>query len=292
MSIATFAPVLDAVRGIAWPARRRVRSAVPGPNVSIVRGTNDEFVEYRPYRQGDDPRRIDWKLVARTNRVYVRVSQQRAVLRTMVVLDASASMAFPAATRAKWDLARNVGIGLAAVARHRGDPVGVAVAHPDDGRLVPPRTRLTVLEEMARAAGVAPTGSPLLAPVATDAMRRAARVAIISDFLGDADDALAAGRSFVAAGGELYAIHVVDRFELDPDAKMALVADPELPDVRRPMSPPARRSYVERFAAWRDELAREWRAAGAHYSMIVTGREPIRQTIRRITTPETGPAAA
>lgn len=288
MSLAEFAPVLDAARGLAWPARRRVRSVVAGPNLSVARGTTDEFVEYRPYRQGDDPRRIDWKLVARTDRVYVRVSQQRAVLPTMLVLDASASMAFPPPANAKWDLARRLTIGLAAMARHSGDPVGLAVAHPDGTRRVEPRTRLTVVEQMMRAVAVAPGGTAPVAAAAEEAMRRAARVAVVSDFLDDAEAILARGRTFVAAGGELYVIHVVDRLELDPDARMRLVDDPEAPTVRRPLSPRARAEYQRRFAEWRDRLAGDCWTSGALYTMVVTGHEPIRQTMRRVATPGAG----
>jgi uncharacterized protein (DUF58 family) len=286
MSLATYAPVLDAVRGIGWPALRRVRSAIPGPHLSAVRGTTAEFVEYRPYRQGDDPRKIDWKLVARTNRVYIRVSQERAILPTMLVLDASGSMAFPAETVAKWDLARRLGVGLADVARHRGDPVGMAAVFPDGTRTIPPRTRRTVLEEMMVALEGAPGGETPLAPTALDAMRQCARLVLVTDFLGDADALLAAGRTFAAAGGELYAIHVVDPGELDPDPKNLLVADPERPTLRRPLPPPARAAYLRQFAEWRDHLAREWRSVGAVYAMVVPGREPLRRTIRRITTPE------
>ena len=285
MSAAAYAVVLDAVRGIGWPALRRVRSAVPGPHLSVVRGTTAEFVEYRPYRQGDDPKKIDWKLVGRTNRVYVRVSQERAILPTMLVLDASGSMAFPAPDNAKWDLARRVGIGLAAVARHRGDPVGMSVVHPAGTRTIAPRTRRTVLEEMMYAVELAPVGEVPLTPAITEAMRRSARIVIVTDFLGDSDALLAASRTFVASGGELHAIHVVDQGELDPDPKKLLLADPENPATRRPMSPPARAAYLRRFGAWREQLARDWRAAGAVYSMVVPGQEPLRQTIRRITTP-------
>lgn len=286
MSIATYAPVLDAIRGIGWPALRRVRSAVPGPHLSIVRGSTAEFVEYRLYRQGDDPKLIDWKLVARTDRVYIRVSQERAILRTMLLVDGSASMAFPTTTNAKWELARQVAVGLAAVARHRGDPVGLALAHHTGARTIEPRTRRTVLEEMMHALEVAPSGEAPLAPVALDAMRRCARLVIISDFLGDADALRKTASTFAAAGGELYAVHVVDAGELDPDPKRLLLADPEEPAFRRPMSPAARTAYLERFGAWRTQLARDWRAVGAIYSMVVTGAEPLRKTIRSITTPE------
>jgi uncharacterized protein (DUF58 family) len=284
-SLATFAPVLDAVRGIGWPALRRVSSAVPGPHISRVRGTTAEFVEHRPYRQGDEPKKIDWKLVARTDRVYIRLSQERAILPTTIVLDASASMAFPAPANDKWEHARQIGIGLAEVARQKGDPVGMTVVHPRGTRTVAPRTRRTVLEEMMHAVDVAPAGSEALAPAARAAIRNCARLALVTDFLGDADELLAAGRTFVAAGGELYVIHVVAAEELQPDPKKLLLADPERPELRRPMSRPAREEYIRRFAAWREELARDWRRAGASYAMVVPGTEPMRGTIRRITIP-------
>jgi uncharacterized protein (DUF58 family) len=285
MSLATFAPVLDAVRGIGWPALHRVSSAVPGPHISRVRGTTAEFVEHRPYRQGDEPKKIDWKLVARTDRVYIRLSQERAILPTAIVLDASGSMAFPAPANDKWEHARQIGIGLAEVARQKGDPVGMTVVHPGGTRTVAPRTRRTVLEEMMHAVDVVPSGSEALAPAMSAAMRHCARLALITDFLGDADELLAAGRTFVAAGGELYVVHVVVAEELQPDPKKLLLADPENPTLRRPMSRTARTEYLRRFAAWRDELAREWRRAGASYAMVVPGTEPMRGTIRRITIP-------
>jgi uncharacterized protein (DUF58 family) len=285
MSLARYSAVLDAVRGIGWPALRRVRSAVPGPHVSKVRGTTAEFVEYRPYRQGDDPKKIDWKLVGRTDRVYIRVSQERTILPTMLVLDASASMAFPPVAHAKWDMARQLAVGLAAVARHRGDPVGLALAGAQANRVIAPRTRKTVLDEMMMLLERTAEGEAPLAPTASDAMRHAARVVIISDFLGDADALLAAAKTYAASGGELYAIHIVDRGELDPDPKKLLLSDPEHPMLRRPMSPPARAAYIRRFGEWRAQLARDWRAIGAVYATVVPGEEQWRQVIRRITTP-------
>lgn len=286
MSFAAFAPVLDAVRGIGWPALRRVRSAVPGPHISRVRGTTAEFVEHRPYRQGDEPKRIDWRLVARTDRVFVRLSQERAILPTMLVLDASASMAFPPDGHDKWEEGRRLAIGLASVARHGGDPVGLVVAHADTPRILEPRTRRTVLEEMAAALDAVPQGGPPLSPALREAMRCGRRVALLTDFLaGDAASLLTATRGFVAGGNEVYAVHIVAREELDPDAKKLLLADPEQPALRRPMSPAARAQYLRRFAAWRQDLAREWREAGAVYTMVVPGGETLRATIRRVTSP-------
>lgn len=283
MDPAGYTAVLDEVRGLPWPARRRVRSALPGPHAATARGTAAEFVEYRPYRQGDDPRKIDWKLVARTDRVYVRLSPERAILPTMLVVDGSGSMAFPAHGHGKWDQARRVAIALAAAARDAGDPAGLMLSAEGGMRLVNPRTRRSVLEEMILALDVVPSGSAPLAPAFSVAMRRAARVVLISDFLGDAEALLALGRRYVASGHELHAVHIVDPLELEPDTRQRLLADPEQPEYRRPMPPEAWGEYRRRFAEWRTALAVDWSAANASYSLVVAGTEPTRQVVRRIT---------
>ena len=95
----TSGALLDALRGAHWPARRMSRGAFQGGHRSRRVGASPEFMEYRPYQQGDDPSRIDWKLFGRTERVAVRLSHDDSSLRTMVLLDASGSMAFPAARR-------------------------------------------------------------------------------------------------------------------------------------------------------------------------------------------------
>jgi hypothetical protein len=104
MSASSYGALLDAVRGVHWQARRAVANAASGSHQSRQRGTSAEFTEYRLYRQGDDPRRIDWRLLGRSDRAYIRLATDRAILPTTIVLDASASMAFPVATREKWRL--------------------------------------------------------------------------------------------------------------------------------------------------------------------------------------------
>src|SRR3954467_2601545 len=111
-----YGELLDAVRGVRWPAARRVGGATLGAHPSKLRGNSSEFSEFRPYRQGDDPRRIDWRLLARSDRAYVRLTTDRATLRTAIVVDASASMAFPAGSLDKWVRGREIAIGLASIA--------------------------------------------------------------------------------------------------------------------------------------------------------------------------------
>lgn len=283
MSLAKYAGVLDSVRGIGWPALHRVRSTVTGPHPATTRGTSAEFIEYRPYRQGDDPRKIDWKLLARTDRVYTRLSQEHATLPTMLVVDASASMAFPEDTLGKWTFAGQLAVALAAVARHRGDPVGLVVAHEGGNKVIAPQTRHTVLEEMMLSLETVPSGTTPLAPAFREALRLGARVAVISDFLGDVEEVIAESKTAAAAGREVYSIHIVDPGELDPDPKKLLVDDPEDRSFRRPLPAAARAEYLRRFREWREQLARDWRRASAIYTMVVPGTEPYRRTVRRIT---------
>jgi len=277
-------PMLDELRGVSWPARHSVRGAAAGTHRSRITGMSPEFTEYRPYRQGDDPRRLDWKLLARTDRAYLRITNDRATLGTTILVDASASMAYPVGTREKWAMARRIAVGLAAVAHAAGDPVGVIVPSERGARARPPRTRRGVVGEIAQLlGGIEPEGIVELAP-ALALSHRAARLVIISDFLCDLDAVTRAARERVVAGAEVHAVHMVSREELDPSTSAFLATDPENPDVVRPLVDATRAEYVAAFAAWRDDLAKAWRAARASYSQVVTGEVTV-QAIRRIVRP-------
>lgn len=281
-----YAGLLDTVRGIRWPARSAVRGGIPGAHTSRMRGSSAEFTEYRPYRQGDDLRRIDWKLFARSDRAYIRLSNDRAILPTTIVLDASASMAFPEPSLGKWSLAAQIAIGLAAVARNSADPVGLVIARAKEIVQIPPRTRQSVINEMVHAVAESdPSGDHPMTPAIDAAARISGRIVLITDFLGDGDDLLASASRAVVAGKEIHALHVIAREEIDPPRETLLVSDPEQPDVRRPLTADARDSYHAAFAAWRDRIAHEWSEAGVSYSVAIVGDEAPDHLVRRIAAP-------
>ena len=252
-----------------------------GTHRSRLRGVSPEFTEYRPYRQGDDPRTIDWKLLARTDRAYRRITADRATLGTIVLVDASLSMRFPSGANSKWEQACRVAVGLIAVAHASGDPAGLVVPTPDATRNLAPRTRRGVIAESARLLSeITPDGSAPLAPALAH-FRRATRVAIISDFLGDADALLQAAHERIVGGGELDAVHVIAREELDPPDASVMATDPEAPEVRRALVEATRAGYQSEFALWRASLARAWREAGAGFTEVRTD-EPAEHAVRRI----------
>lgn len=284
--------LLDSVRGVHWPSRKAVAGGPAGTHHSKMRGTSAEFTEYRLYRQGDDPRRIDWRLLARSDRAYIRLATDRAVLPTTIVVDASSSMAFPLVTNAKWQQAQQIAIGLAAVVHADNDPVGIAVPDGVGGmRVLPPRTRRGVVREIARVVEEAdPDGLDPLAPAIV--ALRSARIAIITDLLGDADDLLRAASVHVVAGGEVHLIHIVAREELDPPKRAVLAADPEDPSLQRLLVDSTRRGYIEAFGEWRASMARRWRAAGASYVEVVADEEPAHAVRRIVEPPSFGGARA
>ncbi len=273
--------LLDAIRGVRWPALRPVAGALPGAHHSRLRGAAPELSEYRVYRQGDDPKRIDWKLLARSDRAYIRLAEDRSTVSTMLVVDATASMAYPERSLGKWRAACGVAVGLAAVAHTSRDPVGLVIVSGDGMRQMPPRTRRGIVGELARALDdVVPHGTLPLTP-AMRGMRSRLRVAIVSDFLGDADDVRRRAGEVAAAGGEVHAVHIVADEELDPPARSILAVDPEDPSLTRPLVAESRAAYLERFAAWRTELAAAWRAEGLSYT-VARVSEPPSRVVRRV----------
>jgi uncharacterized protein (DUF58 family) len=286
--VASYGALLDAVRGVRWPTRRRATGATIGAHRSRLRGSSSEFSEFRPYRQGDDPRRVDWRLLARSDRAYVRLTTDRATMRTEILLDASGSMAFPPVTLERWLRAREVAIGLAAVAHAESDPVGLAIAGETPVR-IPPRARRSVIAEMIRSVESAwPAGSAMLAPLV--ASSRASRLAVLTDLLGDSDALLAAARLFIAAGGEVVLLHLLTREELDPPAEARLAVDPEEPAVRRSLDGDGRRAYVAALERWLEQMQQEFRLAGVHYVRAMAD-ESADRIVRRVAAPDARPDA-
>ncbi|MBX3174925.1 MAG: DUF58 domain-containing protein [Gemmatimonadaceae bacterium] len=279
MPVGPYGALLDAVRGVRWPARRPVPQGAPGAHQARSRGAAPEFAEYRPYRQGDDPRRLDWKLLARSDRAFIRLAPDHATLGTTFVVDASASMGFPAADANKWTTAKAVAVGLAAVAHASGDPVGLLVNANTGPIRLQPRTRAGVLADITRTLnGVEPSGARPLTPLLAAS---AARCVLITDCLGDFDSWRAALAQHVVRGGEAYLVHVVSRQELEPPPTDVMARDPEDPSLERPLVPFTRDGYRQRFAAFRTDVAQRCRRDGVVVHEIVDD-EPVELVVRRV----------
>ena len=281
--VGRYGSLVDALHGVRWPAQRPGSTGVPGAHRARQRGPAGDFTEVRPYRQGDDPRQLDWRLLARSDRAYVRLKDDRIVRPTWLVLDASASMAFPTADAAdgKWGMARALAVGLAWVAVAGGDPVGVVAGHAAGVLRLPPRARRGLVGEVAtrldalRCGGSTPLGAAL------SVLPAGARVVVCADGLGDAADQLRAAGALVAAGAEVTCVHLVAPGELAEPTQAETARDPEgaRPDQLRDLSGWA--AFRVRFDDFRVAQGAAWRQAGARWLEARTDAPPA-QVVRRV----------
>ena len=144
----------------------------------------------RPYEPGDDVRRIEWNVTARTSLPHVRVELAERVLVTWLVLDASASMAFGTADRRKADVAEGVAVAVGYAATRRGNRLGT-IAFGSEPQVERPRQgRRALLETLRLLRELPPSGGGSL----RDALELTDRVAtqralviVVSDFRGPID---------------------------------------------------------------------------------------------------------
>jgi uncharacterized protein (DUF58 family) len=113
MSSALSPAVVAAVHDLELAARLVVEGLRAGGHKSPFHGYSAEFQQHRPYRVGDDLKYLDWKILARTDRLYSRQFRETTSMSVMIVLDASASMAFPEAGLSKFRYASILAAALA-----------------------------------------------------------------------------------------------------------------------------------------------------------------------------------
>jgi uncharacterized protein (DUF58 family) len=186
------------LRALDLSIGRRVEGLLAGDYRSVLLGQGSELALVRPFVPGDDVRRIDWNVTARTNEAHVRVDLAERVLVTWLVLDTSASMEFGTAERRKADVAEGVAIAIGHLATRRGNRLGVVTFGDTRPTSLPARQGrvgviglLTALhgsavdEEEDRAGGGTSLG---------EAIRRAGALArqrsllvLVSDFRGPRD---------------------------------------------------------------------------------------------------------
>jgi len=218
----------ERVRALAYRARGIADGLLSGAHRSPHRGASVVFVEHREYRPGDDLRLLDWRAAARTDRLVLKRFEQETQLRAHLVLDRSASMAYPGDAAAP---DRKVAVGatllsaLAFLLLRQGDAVGAACVDRALGDHIPARSRPAhldvILRTFARAAAIPGRGAvpeTHLRPSLFDLAERIGRrglVVLASDLLDPEDGALDALGLLTARGHDVIVLQVLTPEELD-----------------------------------------------------------------------------
>src|SRR5215469_9164212 len=131
--------VIAQISDLTLRSRRLVEGAISGMHRSPFHGFNIEFASYREYTPGDDLRRLDWRVFARSDRHYIKQYEEESNVRVTFVVDASASMNYRGSgTLSKFDYAATLVVSLAMLLTRQQDPVGMVLFDEEAGTTLPP----------------------------------------------------------------------------------------------------------------------------------------------------------
>ncbi len=198
-------------------ARTVVDGFINGLHRAPHMGFSLDFAEHRGYEPGDDLRRVDWRVFARTDRFYVKQFEADSNANCVVALDTSASMRFGRGGITKLDYARFLAASLLYFAHRQRDRVGLVTFDTQVGAFVPPSAKHLdyALFALDRAAATRPGALPGPMLTLTERLTRRGIIAVISDLYDEPDAIAAAIRPLRYAGHDVMVFHVLDPAELD-----------------------------------------------------------------------------
>jgi uncharacterized protein (DUF58 family) len=178
------------LRALELSVGRRVDGLLAGDYRSAFAGVGSELWQVRPYEPGDDVRRIEWNVTARTGEPHVRVELAERVLVTWLVLDASASMSFGTGDRRKADVAEGVAIAVGYAATRRGNRLGTVAFGAEPVVERPRQGRRALLDTLRLLRDLPPVGKGTLREaleLADRVTKQRALIVVVSDFRGPID---------------------------------------------------------------------------------------------------------
>jgi uncharacterized protein (DUF58 family) len=235
-------------------ARTVVEGFWHGLHRSPYHGFSVEFTEYRPYSPGDDPRYLDWRLVARTDRYFIKKFEDETNLRCHLLIDNSRSMTFGSRGYTKATYANTLAATLAYFLSKQGDAVGLLTFDEGVREYLPARNRPGHLRHLMLALDqpAGGTATDLTAPLRrmAELLRKRGLVVLVSDLLAPVETLETSLALLTAAGHEVILFQLLDPAELtfkfndaarflDLESGRDLFLEPEL----------ARKEYVRRLEA-------------------------------------------
>ena len=287
---------LMGIRNLELRARAVVEGFWSGLHRSPYHGFSVEFTEYRQYTPGDDPRHLDWRVFARSDRYFIKKFEDETNLRCHLVADQSRSMDFGSMGHTKARYAATLAATLAYFLHLQGDAVGLLTFDERIRDYLPARHRSSHLRQIMLAlekpAGGAATD--LAAPLRriTELVRKRGLVALVSDFLAPLEGLERSLTDLAACRHEVVVFQVLDPAELglvfdqasifrDAETGRTLYVDPAA----------ARKGYVQKLEAHCAELRRICDKLGIAYHRLATDQplelalfDFLRQRMHRGTT--------
>jgi uncharacterized protein (DUF58 family) len=276
--------LLHGLRNLSLAARQAAEGFLNGAHASRRHGPGMEFSQYRPYQPGDDLRRLDWRLAARSDRYYLRESEVDTSLTVHLLLDASASMNHRDDNGlTKLDYARLLLAALAHISHQQGDSVGLTILSPGGLRHLPARAdtrqlpRLYHALETTEAVGHFPDAATL-APLT--ARRQRSLTVCVSDLYEEESEINALLTRLRAVSGDVLLLHLVANNELNFSYQGAVTfRDLESGRTLQLDADQQRPAYQQQLQQWLRDTAQAARRKGFDYHQLNTA-EPLDRAIR------------
>ncbi|HMJ63798.1 MAG TPA: DUF58 domain-containing protein [Candidatus Binatia bacterium] len=264
-------------------ARYVVEGYMAGEHKSPYRGFAVEFAQHREYSHGDDTRHLDWKVLGRTDRYYIKQYEQETNYVANILLDGSESMRYGSGKLTKLHYGKMLAACLAYLILHQRDAVAVGL-FDTTMRDYSPRTdsKATIHSLVSRLAAFEPKEQTNIAAVLHDMARQIRRkgiVIIISDFFDDEQAVLDGIQHLRFGGNEVIVFHTLDPYELEFPF-MGLVEFEGLEQVPKILTRPSeiRKSYLREMEAFRQRLRTGCEKNNCHYVLVNT-HQPLHELL-------------
>ncbi|HUL02997.1 MAG TPA: DUF58 domain-containing protein [Gemmatimonadales bacterium] len=265
--------------GIEITAQGVVEGFLAGIHRSPFRGFSVEFTEHRAYQPGDEPRYLDWRILARSDRLFVKQFEEETNLRAVILVDTSRSMAWRGSPDrlTKRAYADRLAAALALILLRQRDATGLVTFDDAVRQVVPARIKAGQWSRVVRGLLDTPDGGGTAAAPAmrhvVSLLARRGLVVLLSDLLFDRELALTAMRFLRHRGHQVVVLHVMDRGELE------LSGPPEvrLRDMESAASMVVRpRELARAYAATVEQAIVGWRTACRRHGIAY---HPIRTDV-------------
>ena len=267
--------VLARVARLELIARQAVEGFLAGKHPSPYHGSSVEYADHRPYTLGDPLRAIDWKLLAKTDKYYVKLFEEQTNLRATLLLDTSRSMAFADGPLSKFDYACRIAAALAYLLVRQNDAVGLALVDDAVREYLPPRCTPShfrlILERLEQTTPRSASGlGPVLHELA-GRLKRRGMIVLVSDLLDDPEQIASGLGHFRFRKHEVLVFHIMTPAELtfpyerltrfkDLEGTGQLISNPRL----------VRRRYLQRLAEHLEQVKRACLESGVSYLRLQT----------------------
>ncbi|MBM3877726.1 MAG: DUF58 domain-containing protein [Verrucomicrobia bacterium] len=257
-------------------ARLLVEGYMAGEHKSPYRGFAIEFAQHREYSHGDDLRHLDWKVLGRTDRYYIKQYEQETNYVAHILLDGSESMKYGSGRLTKLGYGKMIAACLSYVILHQRDAVALDIFDTVTREYLPRSNSHSMIHKtMATLAGFQPQHQTNIAEVLHDMARQIRRkgiVIIISDLFDDEQKILDGIQHLRFGGNEVIVFHTLDPFELEfPFTGLVefegLEAIPKL--LTRPQE--IRKSYLRELEGFRTRVREGCEKNHCHYVPVNTG---------------------